>query len=148
MRLPRSMSTLAQRIAAIAVLLVVCVPSPTSASLGAELGRVQFGPDGGGGLPRTVGPSVPHNQPKPTTSVLMVPTYVSVYDAITREPVVGALVVVTLPEAGVVALVETAENGIAKVLLSVFPEHELALPDLGITGVPILPGDIMTIVVS
>jgi len=116
--------------------------------LGAGLGQVHSDPDATGGLPRTVGPSNPHNPPKPTTSVLKVPTCVSVYDGSTREPVAGALVVVTLPEAGVVAIAETAENGIAKVLLSVFPEHELALPDLGITGVPILPGDFMTIVVS
>ena len=105
------------------------------------------GPDGGGGIPRTTGPSAPTTPFKPWVGDAYVPTYTVVCDAVTGAPLAGELVVVTLPGEGLVAQGVTNSEGRVVLMLKNVPGHELALPALGVGGLAIDPGEVLLVLV-
>ena len=135
-------------VAVVAVLAMgVALGSPIIVSERGGRGAAKGGPDGVGGIPRTTGPTSPSSPNTPWTADIYLPTPALVCDAVTREPIVGALVVVTLPGEGLVAQGVTNEAGAVTLMLQDLPGHELALPTLGVAGVGIDPGEAVLILV-
>jgi hypothetical protein len=69
-----------------------------------------------------------------------------VLDAV-GEPIVGTLVVVTDSQAAVIAIAVTGDEGDFCVQLPVAPDLELALPKMGVAGIPVEPGNPILIIV-
>ena len=104
---------------------------------------IQGGPDGAGGIPKT-------SSPAPTTgpvTPIKTPTLGQVIDATTRQPVAGALLVVTTSTGEIAGLAVTDDDGVFVVYLLDVPDLELAIPSEGVAGLDIEAGEVVTIFV-
>jgi hypothetical protein len=106
---------------------------------GQDPGLRAGGADGVGSLPKTAGQTT--SPPSKTATVGQV------IDAVTRQPVSHALVVVTDPLGQIAGLAFTDADGLFVIYLFAVPGLELAIPGEGVAGVPIEAGDVITILV-
>jgi hypothetical protein len=109
--------------------------------------RVSGGPDMGGGLPHA-GPAQP-TAPSGCHSLGQVatPTVGLLIDAQNREPLVGAVVVVTDALGEPVAIAVTDSHGKFVVNLYDDPDLELAIPAAGLAGIEIHAGEALLVLV-
>lgn len=107
--------------------------------------RLKGGPDMGGGLPKPSAPTPPGtNNPAPP---LAVETEGMLVQALTRQPISGALVVVTDAGGHPVGVDVTDAAGMFTLYLVAKPGLELAVPSEGLAGVEIQAGDSLLIVI-
>jgi len=109
--------------------------------------RNKGGTDGAGSLPKTVGPGSPTNPNGLQSFEVAAPTPGLVIDAISRQPIVGATVVVTDSLGQIVAVDITDPNGEFLVYLFDEPDLELAVPIEGVSGVQVFAGEAIVILV-
>ena len=136
-------STIRRALALGALLLL----APVSVSSGAVLGvdpRVQGGSEGGGSLPKATQPSSTSGL---QTTDIATPTAGLVVDAQTRQPIAGALVVITDSIGEIVKTDVTDANGTFLVFLFDEPDLQLAIPSEGVAGLDIHAGDTVLVVV-
>jgi hypothetical protein len=105
------------------------------------------GSEGGGSLPKTVGPTSPSNPTGLHYSDIATPTPGLVLDAITRLPIAGATIVVTDALGQVVAVDATDSAGEFLVYLFDEPDLELAIPTEGVAGIDVAAGESLLILV-
>jgi hypothetical protein len=105
------------------------------------------GSEGGGSLPKTVGPTSPTSPTGLHYSDIAAPTAGVVLDAMTRQPIVGATIVVTDSLGQVAAVDITDINGEFLVYLFDVPDLELAVPSEGVAGVDVQAGEALVILV-
>lgn len=134
---------------AFGLVLVLAAVLVGSGSLGiAQDRRVKGDPDLGGSLPKPSGPSTPTppgtNNPSPP---LAVETEGLLVQALTRQPIPGALVVVTDAGGHPVGVDVTDAAGTFTLYLVAKSGLELAVPSEGLAGVEIQAGDSLLIVI-
>lgn len=110
--------------------------------------RFKGDPDLGGGLPKPTGPSSP-SAPGPInpTPPLAVETAGLLVEALTRQPIPGALVLVTDSTGHPVGVDVTDATGGFTLYLAAKPGLELAIPSEGLAGIEISAGETLLIVV-
>lgn len=110
--------------------------------------RLKSGPDSAGSLPKPTGPSAPTppgaNNPTPP---LAVETEGLLVEALTRQPIPGALVLVTDAGGHPVGVDVTDAAGAFTLYLVAKPGLELAVPSVGLAGIEVEAGETLLIVV-
>ena len=127
-----------RRMLALGVMLTV-LPS-AGITPGTRGGGLVAGGDGVGSLPKTAGQTFNSAEAK-------FQTVGHVIDAISRQPVPNALVVVTNSQAELVGTALTDADGLFVVYLFADEGLELSIPGEGVVGLPIEAGDLLTIIV-
>jgi hypothetical protein len=136
------------RLQAAIALLLNAILAPGLAGAGAVVGhdpRVSGGgADGGGSLPQAF---VPGQVPVIHLADVATPTIGIVVDVTTRQPVSGAVVIITDGQGLTIAADVTDGAGKFMVLIHDAPDLELAIPSKGVFGVQVQAGEALMVLV-